>query len=174
MIKTLIFPRGLSIEQDHQLLKIKSPIGITSFNLKAIDPKGDLSFQLKNNSLTILLLNLKNKALLNTCDKLLSALFQSVCFGFFINITLFGVGYRITQKDNFLQIKCGFSHKLQIKIPTGIKIFIVNSTQIVLFGVNSAFVQHYANTLKQLLKPDPYKGKGLRFHEEELRLKPKL
>jgi len=174
MIKTLNFPRDLSIKQDQQILKIKGPIGITSFNLSLIDPTGDLSFKLNNNSLKILLLNIKNKALLITCYKLLSTLFHSVCFGFFINITLIGVGYRITQKDDFLQIKCGFSHKLQIKIPTGIKVFIVNSTQIILFGVNAAFVQHYASTLKQLLKPDPYKGKGLRFHEEELRLKPKL
>lgn len=91
--------------------------------------------------------------------------------GFEKKLLLIGVGYRVQKQEKALNLTLGFSHPVSFKIPEGITIETPSQTEIVIKGTNKQMVGQTAANIRALRRPDPYKGKGVRYADEVIVLK---
>ena len=102
---------------------------------------------------------------------LLANAVQGVSQGFTRTLDIVGVGYRSEVKRRELHLALGFSHPVVYAIPEGIDIEVERNTRITVRGADRQMVGQVAAELRGLRPPDPYKGKGIRYSDERLRLK---
>jgi len=164
---TIVIPSTVKIFLQDKIIYFKGSYGLTSLNL--LD---NMFIYKKNQLLHIICLNTKNKDLIHLLIKLISNKIDGVAKGFFSQLECNGLGYKAKiENKNTLVLKLGFSHKLKIEIPNNIKIFCSKSNKIIFFGVEKDKLFEFIIKVKNLKKPDSYKGKGLIFKNENLKLK---
>ncbi len=91
--------------------------------------------------------------------------------GFSKELNLVGVGYTAEKKGEFLLINAGYSHPIYFQIPLGIDVELPNNTTIVIKGINKQNVGDVAAKIRGIRKPEPYKGKGIKYSDEYIRRK---
>lgn len=91
--------------------------------------------------------------------------------GFSKRLELIGVGFRADVKGDKLDLQLGFSHPTQLQIPAGLQVSVEKGTAIVIEGVDLKTVSQFAADTRALKKPEPYKGKGIRYSNEFVRRK---
>lgn len=91
--------------------------------------------------------------------------------GFEKKLKLVGVGYRAKMQGKDLDLSLGFSHPVTFTPPAGVKITIVNPTNITIQGINKQLVGQVAADIRRFREPEPYKGKGVRYSDEVIKLK---
>ncbi len=103
----------------------------------------------------------------------LSNLIKNFSVGCFTKLKLLGIGFKVVKNQDTLEFKLGFSHKIYYKIPKNIDIFISDTKDpiILISGLEFQQVMKTACEIRNLKKPDVYKGKGIRFFNEEILLK---
>ncbi|MGP1930649.1 MAG: 50S ribosomal protein L6 [Arsenophonus sp. ET-DL12-MAG3] len=106
-----------------------------------------------------------------TTRSLLNAMVIGVTKGFTKKLQLIGVGYRVAIKDNIINLSLGFSHQIEYKIPVGIIAKCPSQTEIVLESINKQLIGQVAAELRNYRRPEPYKGKGIRYANEIVRTK---
>lgn len=111
------------------------------------------------------------KSLHGLTRTLISNMIIGVCQGFEKELELQGVGYRAKQEDDNLVLSLGYSHPIKVTPPPGIKLS-VSENKIKVWGIDKSLVGQVASDIRRLRPPDPYKGKGIRYLGEEVRLKP--
>jgi large subunit ribosomal protein L6 len=82
-----------------------------------------------------------------------------------------GVGYRVAAKGSDLEFALGFSHPVPVQAPDGITFEVQSPTKFVVKGIDKQKVGEVAANIRKLRKPDPYKGKGVRYEGEQIKLK---
>jgi large subunit ribosomal protein L6 len=102
---------------------------------------------------------------------LLANAVQGATAGFSKQLDIVGVGYRAEVKGTFIQFALGYSHPVIYNIPEGIKIEIDKANRITISGADRQQVGQVAAEIRSLRRPDPYKGKGIKYTKEVLRLK---
>ena len=112
-----------------------------------------------------------HKALHGLSRTLVANMVEGVTKGFKKELELVGVGYKADARPYGLQLALGFSHTIQYKAPTGIKLSAPQPTQIVIDGSDKALVGQVAAELRGLRPPEPYKGKGIKYVGEQIRRK---
>jgi len=113
----------------------------------------------------------QDRALHGLTRTLLANMVEGVTKGFERRLELVGIGYRASVQKGVLVLHVGYSHPIIYPIPDGIDVR-VESQVIVIFGINKQLVGQVAATIRGFRKPDSYKGKGIRYVGERLRLKP--
>jgi large subunit ribosomal protein L6 len=96
---------------------------------------------------------------------------EGVSKGFTVRMEIQGVGFRAGADKNFLSIALGFSHEIKYAIPAGIEIKCEKPTSIAISGFDKKLVGQVAAEIRALRKPEPYKGKGVRYENEYVRQK---
>jgi large subunit ribosomal protein L6 len=91
--------------------------------------------------------------------------------GFKKELEIKGVGYRASQKGKDIQFQLGFSHEVIFKVPEGITVNIKTPTELEVTGTNKEKVGQVASDIRTLKKPEPYKGKGIRYKNEHINMK---
>ena len=102
---------------------------------------------------------------------LIANMVQGVTNGFEKRLEIIGVGYRAALKGSDLEIAAGFSHPVPFKAPPGIEFEVPTPTRIVVRGIDKQLVGEVAAEIRKIRKPEPYKGKGIRYEGEEVRKK---
>lgn len=102
---------------------------------------------------------------------LLANMVQGVSQGFEKGLELVGVGYRVQQSEDKLVFQLGYSHPVEFRAPEGISVVVEGPTRLKVKGIDKAKVGQVAAQIRALRPPDSYKGKGLRYAGEVLRLK---
>jgi large subunit ribosomal protein L6 len=102
---------------------------------------------------------------------LIANMVEGVTNGFEKNLEIHGVGYRAVARDRDIELSLGFSHPILVKAPEGIEFELVTPTKIRVKGVDKQKVGQVAAKIRALRKPDPYKGKGVRYAGEHIRRK---
>ncbi|WP_254510665.1 50S ribosomal protein L6 [Anatilimnocola floriformis] len=92
--------------------------------------------------------------------------------GYEKRLEIVGVGYQATLKGKNLSLRVGFANELVRAIPEGLNVTVPDSTHVVIQGPDKQRVGQFAAELRQLRKPEPYKGKGVRYQGEQIKLKP--
>lgn len=96
---------------------------------------------------------------------------QGVSRGYFTYLRLVGVGYRVFLINNTLTFKLGFSHFIKIVVPSSIRVFLPEPTLICIYGLDKNEVTQIGAKVQEIKRPSPYKGKGIRVLDAEIKLK---
>ncbi|GAA5167476.1 50S ribosomal protein L6 [Ornithinimicrobium tianjinense] len=102
---------------------------------------------------------------------LLANMVEGVTNGYTKKLEIHGTGYRVTAKGSDLEFALGYSHPILIKAPEGITFQVENPTRFSVTGIDKQLVGEVAANIRKLRKPDPYKGKGVRYEGEHIRRK---
>ena len=164
---SLKIPNEINILINENWIEIKGPLGIIKI-WKSNSIK--MYFDSKTNNLILLNSNIKlNHFYISMIYKLLWGVWK----GYSIQLNIIGVGYKVFLELNKLVFKIGFSHNITYIIPKNIKIKILNQKQpaILITGINFQKITQTAAEIKSLKPAEPYKGKGIRYYNEIIKLK---
>ncbi|MBS0496760.1 MAG: 50S ribosomal protein L6 [Proteobacteria bacterium] len=144
-------------------------------------PLGNLQFSISDNLLfdlseSILRIKVKSEsqqanAISGTTRAIVANMIYGVSVGFEKKLQLVGVGYRAQATADKLNLTLGFSHPIDFEIPGGIKIETPTQTEIIIKGIDKKKVGQVAADIRAYRKPEPYKGKGIRYSDEVIALK---
>jgi large subunit ribosomal protein L6 len=112
-----------------------------------------------------------NRGLHGLSRTLIANMVLGVTQGFEKRLAIVGVGYRAAMKGKDLEIQVGYSHPVAVPQPDGIEFEVPAPTQIVVRGNDKAQVGEVAANIRKIRKPEPYKGKGIRYEDEVVRKK---
>jgi large subunit ribosomal protein L6 len=158
-------PTGVNVTLEGNLVIIKGAKGQDKWNVHS------LVQVIKNeNSLTVAPTTETTQAWIQagTTRALLANMVIGVTKGFEKKLTLVGVGYRAQAKGQILNLTLGFSHPIDFTVPDGIKVETPSQTDIVLSGANYQQLGQVAAKIRSFRPPEPYKGKGVRYVNEQI------
>jgi len=165
--KPIKIPEGVDVEIKNSVVSVKGPKGMLDrdFNDFVKIDKQDKIIQLSPVSK-----NERAKAFWGTYTSHLRNMIEGVKNGFSKKLILEGVGFRVSLEGQELVFNVGFSHPVNFKIPEGIEIK-VEKNNIEVSGIDKQLVGQTAAEIRALKKPEPYKGKGIRYKDEVIRRK---
>lgn len=102
---------------------------------------------------------------------LIANMVEGVSKGYEKKLEIVGVGYLAAIQKNVLQLRVGFANELQVPIPAGLTVTCPDQTHISIKGIDKQLVGQFAAEVRALRKPEPYKGKGIRYETEQVRRK---
>ena len=165
---------------------INVPAGVTvnvadNNNVTVKGPKGELNFKFNDEleisvSATEVAVKRPNdtkemKALHGTTRALLNNMVKGVSEGFKKQLEINGVGYRAALQGNKLVLSAGYSHNVEMEVPAGLKVELPKNTTIIISGIDKQLVGQFAAEIREVRKPEPYKGKGIKYSYETIRRK---
>ena len=158
-------PTNVDVINDNSILKVKGKFGtlerIIPEVIKIEQMDGNLIVSLKNESRT-------NKALHGLYRTLANNMVIGVSERFLITLSLQGVGYRASVQGNTLTLSLGFSHPVNINIPDGITVEVVQNTTINIKACDKEQLGLFAAKVRAWRPPEPYKGKGILYKDERI------
>ena len=161
-------PAGVTITLSGQDIKVKGPIGELSHTIHS----AVVVSQEENNIITNIVADVKGAwAQAGTARSLISNMVEGVSKGYEKRLVLNGVGYRAKAAGKNLNLSLGFSHPVDHAIPEGITVETPSQTEITLKGADKQLVGQTAANIREYRKPEPYKGKGIRYLGENVRRK---
>ena len=157
-------------------------VSVSDTNLVTVKgPKGTLSEQIsKNIKVEVEAGVIKLSPVEETRDanakhglsrSLINNMVHGVTEGYEKKLTMIGVGYKAEKKGNVLVMQLGYSHPVEMPDPEGITTEVTSPTDITVKGADKALVGNYAANIRKWRKPEPYKGKGIRYVDEYVRRK---
>ena len=173
--KPIKIPSQVNLVLEGNVLLVEGPLGSLK---RKID--NEINVQIDNDTLVVKKpLKKKHFSLWGLYRKLIVNMVTGVSIGFSTQLEMVGVGYRaeVIQSDNgtlSLLLKLGFSHPIQMDVPAGIEVSIVktsNNDIIVFSGIDNEAITSFASKVRDLRRPEPYKGKGLSYLNENIRRK---
>lgn len=164
----ILIPDNVEVVVNNQEILIKGPKGELSYRLPreilAVKEEDQLSLKVANS------LNKKTKALWGLWRSLLNNAVLGVSQGFQKELEIRGIGYGAELKGNNLILNLGFSHPVEVEVPQDLSVK-VEKTNIIIGGIDKQKVGQFASQIRAYRKPDPYKGKGIRYKGEKVRQK---
>ena len=125
----------------------------------------------EDNVITLTRENDAAKAMHGTMNALLQNMITGVTKGYEKGLEIVGVGYRFNVQGNKLVISAGYSHPVELIIPEGLTVEASSNTEITIKGIDKVLVGEFAANVRKVRKPEPYKGKGIRYKDEHIRRK---
>ena len=164
----IAIPKGVTVTVDDHTIKVKGPKGELT---RTIAPA--MSVAVEDNAIRVTRPSdeTPHKALHGLTRTLVANMVEGVTKGYQKQLEISGVGYKAEVRPFGLQLALGFSHPVQYRAPTGIKLTTPQPTQIVIDGADKEVVGQVAAELRNLRPPEPYKGKGIRYRDEQVRRK---
>lgn len=166
--KVRILPAGVTAEVKPTEIIFKGPKGELR---QKLHPR--ISVVVSGNEVTVKVANENNthdRALWGTFSSIIKNMIDGITTGFKRQLEINGVGYKANMKGANLMLEVGYSHPVEVKPLTGIKIS-VEKNIITVEGTDKQTVGEMAATIRRIRKPEPYKGKGIKFVEEVIRRK---
>lgn len=162
-------PSGVDVKINGSQVKIKGPKGEMEFTFS---PSIDLSFKDGEINVTRPSDAREMRSLHGTTRSLIQNMIIGVTDGFQKELQLVGVGYRAAMQGKNLVLNVGYSHSVEVEPPQGID-FVVGdrAQQIFISGIDKQKVGQVAADIRKIRKPEPYKGKGIRYKDERIRRK---
>jgi len=147
-------------------ITVKGPLGELR---RSFGP--EVSIEREGDELVFKAANDEAKAMHGTLRSLVAGMVKGVTEGYQKKLTLVGVGYRAQASGDKLNLSLGFSHPIVHAMPKGIKVETPQQTEILVRGIDKQVVGQVAAEIRGYRPPEPYKGKGVRYHDERVVLK---
>jgi large subunit ribosomal protein L6 len=168
--KPVLIPSGVTVDYKGRTLTVKGPLGEETLPMvEGID------LAVKDNVITIIAEKMNEDKKIAAASGLIRSLVhnmvEGVSKGFEKNLEIIGVGYRVTQQKNEVQFQLGYSHPINFAPPSGITIEVLEPTKFKVKGYSKHQVGQVAANIRKLRPPEPYKGKGIRYKDEQVRKK---
>jgi large subunit ribosomal protein L6 len=166
--RPILIPSGVEININDNEVKVKGKLGELT---QTVDK--NIKFELSDNTLLLALVtdNAKAGAKHGLYRNLLNNMITGVDSGFEKTLKIIGVGYRASKKGEDLEILVGYSNPVLFKKPEDISFDLPDNTTIIVKGISKQRVGQIASQIRDLRKPEPYKGKGIRYANEVVRKK---
>ena len=162
-------PSGVDVVIDGQSVSVKGPKG--ALQLAVAEPisvaRGDDGAILVSRPDD----ERRSRSLHGLSRTLVANLITGVTEGYTTKMEIFGVGYRVQQKGSNLEFALGYSHPVLIEAPEGITFAVESPTKFSVSGIDKQKVGQISSNIRRLRRPDPYKGKGVRYEGEQIRRK---
>ncbi len=168
-LQPIEIPQGVEVKIDEKnFATVKGAKGQLEQQLNT-----DMKFEIKDNIINVIRPtdNKRHRSLHGLTRSLLFNMIEGVTKGFEKKLELVGVGYRAGKQGNKLVLNLGFSHPIEMEDPEGITVEVPSQTEILIKGADKQQVGNYAAKIRGLRKPEPYKGKGVRYAGEVVRRK---
>jgi large subunit ribosomal protein L6 len=161
-------PANVDVTIDGQQISVKGPKGTLAHTIAEpiIVERGEGVLEVKRPDD-----ERRNRALHGLTRSLVNNLVVGVTDGYEKKLEIHGVGYRVQLKGSDLEFSLGFSHPVKVTPPEGITFTVENPTRFSVQGIDKQRVGEVAANIRKLRKPDPYKGKGVRYAGEKIRRK---
>ncbi|HWP71730.1 MAG TPA: 50S ribosomal protein L6 [Gemmatimonadaceae bacterium] len=161
-------PSGVTVSIDGSTVSVKGPKGELSRKF----PEG-ISFSLENNQVLAARSSdeAQQKAVHGLSRALVANMVEGVTKGYQKQLEITGVGYKAEPKPYGLLFSLGYSHTIEFKAPKGITLKATQPTQVLVEGADKEVVGQVAAEIRSLRKPEPYKGKGIKYVGEKVRRK---
>nr|YP_009391291.1 ribosomal protein L6 [Dipterocladia arabiensis]ARW59435.1 ribosomal protein L6 [Dipterocladia arabiensis] len=166
--KEIIVPSSIKTKIDNSTILINGPKGELSYVIsdliiiKKIDNK--IILEKKNN-------DKKTQAIYGLSRSIINNMVIGVSQGFEKKLIINGVGYRSQMNNKTLILNVGYSHPIEINTPKDIEIKVENNTEIYIKGINKETVGQIAAKIRSIRPPEPYKGKGIKYINENIKRK---
>jgi large subunit ribosomal protein L6 len=166
--KPVAVPKGVTVQVQGNTVAVKGPRGELR---RSLHP--DMQIALKDDQFTVARPSeeKRHKALHGLTRTLVHNMVEGVSKGFSKSLEIQGVGYKAEAKPYGVNLIVGFSHPVKYEAPKGIKISVDNNVMIKVEGPDKELVGQVAAELRQVRRPEPYKGKGIRYVGEQVRRK---
>ena len=165
----VLVPAGVDVTIDGQNVSVKGPKG--SLALAVAEP---ISVDRDDDGAIVVTRpddERRNRSLHGLSRTLVANLITGVTEGYTTKMEIFGVGYRVVLKGNTLEFALGYSHPVIIEAPEGISFAVETPTKFSVTGIDKQRVGQISANIRRLRRPDPYKGKGVRYEGEQIRRK---
>ena len=163
--KPVAIPSGVTAVVEGQTVKVKGPKGALSLvlhgDVEARVDKGEVRVDPRAETQ-------RARAMWGTYRSLIANVMEGVTKGFERRLEISGVGYRAAVQGKNLQLQLGFAHDIVYPIPEGITIVTPKPTEIVVSGIDGQKVGQVAAEIRAFRKPEPYKGKGVKYAGEKI------
>jgi len=163
----LVIPSAVKYTYENNVITFTGNKG----SLHLTIPEG-FSLDIKNNNIFVIN-NSDNNAMWGTLRNLLRNITIGVDQGFTKELLLVGVGYKSKVEGGILELTVGFSHTVKYKIPSNVNITVNKNTEIIISGIDKQVVGQVAAKIRDVKKPERYKGTGIRYRDEVIILKQK-
>ena len=171
--KPIPVPSGVEVTVDGVRVGVKGPRGTLErvfpetmvFSMEKTDDAGTVLTESRPDDMR------DSRALHGLSRALLANMVQGVAEGFRRELQIVGVGYRAALKGTTIELQLGFSHPVSVEAPEGITFEVPEPTRIIVSGVDKEQVGKVAADIRKLRPPEPYKGKGVRHLNEQVRRK---
>ncbi len=168
-LKPIDIPNGVEVKVDNKnYAVVKGPKGTLEQQLCK-----DMKIEINDNIVTISRPtdNKKHKSLHGLTRTLLNNMIIGVTEGYQKVLEIVGVGYRAQKQGKKLVLNLGFSHPVEMEDPEGIETTVEGNNKIIVKGINKQQVGNYAAVIRDWRRPEPYKGKGIKYAGEKIRRK---
>ena len=165
----IIVPENVDIINNDNNISVKGKLGNLEFKCDS-----NLDVDISDNQVVVSRKSdqKKYRELHGLTRSLINNMIIGVSEGYEKNMTLVGTGYTAdASKGNFLLLNVGFSHPVYVQCPESITIKTPKATEIVITGIDKQLVGQFSARIRQIRKPEPYKGKGIRYSDEVIRKK---
>ena len=162
-------PSGVDVAIDGQTVNVKGPKGSLSHTVAApiaVQRTEDGVLQVTRPDD-----ERESRALHGLSRTLIANMITGVTEGYSKTLEIVGVGYRVQARGSDLEFALGYSHSITVKAPEGISFAVENPTRFAVQGIDKQLVGEVAANIRKLRKPDPYKGKGVRYQGEVVKRK---
>lgn len=161
-------PAGVEVKVDGNVVSVKGAKGELSHTVAS-----PIAVSLEENTITVTRPNdeRESRSLHGLTRTLISNMIVGVTEGYKKNLEIVGTGYRVQAKGSDLEFALGYSHPVAVKAPEGITLTVDGPTKLSVSGINKQQVGEVAANIRKLRRPDPYKGKGIRYAGEVIRRK---
>ena len=169
--KPVTIVSGAKVAVSGQTINVEGPLGKLSFEAR---PQISISVDGGKNEVVVARADYEreSKALHGLTRALIDNMIEGVTKGFEKKLEVVGVGYLAAIKGDTLQLRVGFANEIHKKIPKGLKVTCPDQTHIVVQGCDKQLVGQFAAEVRAARKPEPYKGKGVRYQGEQVKIKP--
>jgi large subunit ribosomal protein L6 len=161
-------PSGVDISIDGQTVSVKGPKGelqhVVARPITVASVEGTVEVKRPNDER-------QSRSLHGLTRTLINNMVLGVTEGYVKKLEIYGTGYRVAVKGRDLEFALGYSHSITVKAPEGISFIVENPTRFAVEGIDKQLVGEIAANIRKLRKPDPYKGKGVRYAGEQIRRK---
>jgi large subunit ribosomal protein L6 len=164
--KPIQMPKGVDFKVADDQITIKGPKG----TLNMAKPAG-VEFKLEDGVLQLSAAEAANVPMAGTARAIVANMIQGVAEGFTRKLELVGVGYRAAMQGSDLNLSLGYSHPVLFKAPEGITLATPTQTEVLVSGADKQRVGEVAAKIRAFRKPEPYKGKGIRYSGEKIIMK---
>ncbi|ADH93075.1 50S ribosomal protein L6 [Arcanobacterium haemolyticum] len=164
----IAIPAGVEVKLDGDVISVKGPKGELTHTIPA-----PITVEIEDGTITVKRPNDErvSRSLHGLTRTLISNNITGVTTGYTKSLEIVGTGYRVVAKGSDLEFSLGYSHTIYVEAPEGITFAVEAPTKFSISGINKQQVGEMAARIRKLRKPEPYKGKGIRYAGEHVRRK---
>jgi large subunit ribosomal protein L6 len=168
--KPVPVPAGVKIQIADHVVSVEGPLGKLAWEYR---PEVSVAYDAQAKTLTVGRRDdqRQSRALHGLTRALLVNMIVGVTQGYERRLEIQGVGYLAAVQGRVLQLRVGLANELQVPIPDGLSVAVPDQQHMVIKGIDKQKVGHFAASVRALRKPEPYKGKGIRYFGENVRRK---